>query len=84
MRPIINEFNTFTYNPAKIVSDYLRPLAQNKYVIKDTLLFAEIIKNDILDPGEEYLPAYQLVKPSIISSKQFTRTKQLNQCVKVN
>ena len=38
----------------QIVSDYLQPLAQNEYVIKDTLLFVEIIKNDILDPDEEY------------------------------
>ena len=30
-------------------------MAQNEYVIKDTLLFAEIIKNDTLDPDEEYV-----------------------------
>ena len=46
---------TFSYNAAKIVSDYLQTLAQNEYVIKDTLLFAKIIKNDILDPEEEYV-----------------------------
>ena len=55
LRPIIDQSNTFTYNAAKIVSDYLQPLAQNEYVIKDTLLFAEIIKNDTLDPDEEYV-----------------------------
>ena len=37
------------------MSDYLQPLAHNDYVIKDTLTFAEIIKNDVLDPKEEYV-----------------------------
>ena len=35
LRPITDQSNTFTYNAAKIVSDYLQPLAQNEYVIKD-------------------------------------------------
>ena len=34
------------------MSDYLQPLAHNEYVIKDTLTFAEIIENDVLDPKE--------------------------------
>ena len=38
-----------------LVSDYLQPLAQNECVIKNTLLFAEIIKNYILDPDEEHV-----------------------------
>ena len=54
LKPIIDESNRFFYNAANTVSDYLQPLAQNEYVIKDTLLFVEIIKNDILDPDEEY------------------------------
>ena len=48
LRPINDQSNTFTYNAAKTVSDYLQTLAQNKYVIKDTLSFAKIIKHDIL------------------------------------
>ena len=55
LRPIIDQSNTFTYNAAKIVSDYLQPLSYNEYVVKDTLLFAKIIRNDILDPEEEYV-----------------------------
>ena len=47
--------NRFTYNSAKIVSDYLQPSAQNEYVIKSTLLFEKIIKNDTSDPEEEYV-----------------------------
>ena len=37
-RPIINQSNTYTYNAAKIVSNYLQPLVHNDYVIKDTHL----------------------------------------------
>ena len=37
------------------MSNYLQPLVHNGYVIKDTLTFAEIIKNDVLDPNEEYI-----------------------------
>ena len=37
------------------MSDYLHPLAHNDYVIKDTRTFAEIIKDDVLDPNEEYV-----------------------------
>ena len=55
LRSIIDQWNTFTYSATKIVSDYLQPIAQNEYVIKDTLLFAEMIKYDILDPEEEYV-----------------------------
>ena len=55
LRPIIDQSNRFTYNSAKIVSDYLQPSAQNEYVIKGTLLFEKIIKNDTSDPEEEYV-----------------------------
>ena len=55
LRPILDQSNTFTYNGAKIVSDYLQPLAQKEFVIKDALLFVEIIKSYILDPDEKYV-----------------------------
>ena len=54
-RPVTDQSNTYTYNPSKIVSDSLQPLAHNDYVIKDTLTITEIIKNDVLDPDEEYV-----------------------------
>ena len=55
LRPRIDQSNAWTFDAAKIFSDYLQPLAQNEYVLKDTLLFAEMIQNDILDPEEEYV-----------------------------
>ena len=36
------------------MSDYLQPLLHNNCFIKDTLTFAEIIKNDVLDPDVSY------------------------------
>ena len=35
-RPIIDETGTFTYNAAKVILDYLRPLRKNEYSINDT------------------------------------------------
>ena len=54
---MIDQSNTFTYNAAKILitSDYLQPLVQNEYVIKDTFLLAEITEKDILDSVKEYV-----------------------------
>ena len=33
-----------TYNAAKVISGYLRPLCKNKYTINDTCSFADMIK----------------------------------------
>ena len=35
-RPIIDQTGTLTYNAAKVISDYLRPLCKNEYSINDT------------------------------------------------
>ena len=35
-RPIIDQTGTFTYNAAKVTSDYFRPLCKNEYSINDT------------------------------------------------
>ena len=36
------------------MSDYLQPLPHNDCFIKGTLTFAEIVKNDVLDPDVSY------------------------------
>ena len=41
-RPIIDQTGTFTYNAAKVISDYLRPLCKNDYSINDTQKFPTI------------------------------------------
>ena len=44
-RPIIDQTGTFTYNAAKVISDYLRPLFKNEYSINDIQKFPNIISS---------------------------------------
>ena len=55
-RPIIYQTGTYTYNAAKVISSYLKPLCSNDFNIKDTQSFANIIKNEPpLNDNEEYV-----------------------------
>ena len=71
LRPRIDQSYTLTYDAAKIVSDYLQPLSQTEYVTKDTLLFVEMMENDILSPEEEYV-SYDVA--SLITSISVSET----------
>ena len=42
--PIIDQTGTYTYKAAKVISQYLKPLCDSEYTIKDTLSFANVIK----------------------------------------
>ena len=42
-RPITNQTGTVTYNAAKVISDYFRPLCKNEYSINDTQKFLSIL-----------------------------------------
>ena len=53
LRPIIDQTNTFSHAAAKIVSNYLQPLASNEYVINNTLIFPELVKNVPINDDEE-------------------------------
>ena len=53
LRPIIDQTNTFSHAAAKIVSDYSQPLASNEYVINNTLVFPELVKNIPINNDEE-------------------------------
>ena len=53
LRPIIDQTGTATYHASKVVANYLRPLTSNKFVIKDCLLFADILKSTVLEKEEE-------------------------------
>ena len=55
--PIISQVGTHTYNAAKVIGNYLKPLVEeNEYIIKNTQDFAEIIKNQSpLNEEEEYV-----------------------------
>ena len=54
--PIISQIGTYTYNAAKVLSDYMRPLCQNEYKISVTQSFtSQIIQQPPLEEDEEYV-----------------------------
>ena len=53
MAPIIDQTGTATYHASKVVANYLRPLTNNKFVIKDWLLLPDILKSTVLENDEE-------------------------------
>ena len=55
-RPIISQGGTCSYNAAKVIADYLKPLYQNEYKINDIQFFPFMLKDQTpLNPNEEYL-----------------------------
>ena len=55
-RPIISQVDTYTYNAAKVIANYLKPLCQNEYKINDTQSFPSMLKDqEPLNPNEEYV-----------------------------
>ena len=42
-QPIIDQTGAFTYNPAKVISDYLRPLCKNEYAINAIQKFPSML-----------------------------------------
>ena len=53
LRPIIDQTGTHVYKASQVISSYLEPLTQNKYVINNTLDFPDIIKNAPLQEDQE-------------------------------
>ena len=53
LRPLIDQTGTASYNASKVVANYLRPLTNNKFVIKDCLLFPDILKSTVFENDEE-------------------------------
>ena len=60
-RPIIYQTGTMTYNAAKVISDYLRPLWKSKHTNNDTLSFADMIKRLTPLPDDEEYVSYDVV-----------------------
>ena len=52
LRPIISTCGTHFYEKAKALSKYLVPLAENQHTIKNTLDFAEKLKDQTVDEDE--------------------------------
>ena len=53
LRPIVDQTGTHTHKAAKVVSQYLKPLAANEYVIKNSLKFPELVKRTPIKDDEE-------------------------------
>ena len=55
-RPIFFQIGTYTYNAAKVLAEYLKPLCSNQYKMSDTQEFASLIKDQPpLNDDEEYV-----------------------------
>ena len=55
-RPIMDQTETYAYNAARIISNYLKPLCINEYNIKGTLQFPQFLKDfQLLKYDEEYV-----------------------------
>ena len=53
LRPIMDQSGTMVYTAAQIIADYIRPLNDSKYIIKDTLTFPNILAEMQLQEDEE-------------------------------
>ena len=55
LRPIIDQTGTFTYNGSKVIPEYIKPLCQNEYSIKDTQCLSQMLRDlPPLNSDEEY------------------------------
>ena len=52
LRPILDQTGTYIYNASKVIASYLKPLANNDFIISDTLSFPDMIKEAV--NSEEY------------------------------
>ena len=53
LRPIMDQSGTMVYNTSQIIAEYLSPLGENNYVIKDTLSFPQILIQNKINQDEE-------------------------------
>ena len=84
-RPIISQIETYTHNPSRVISQYLKLLCENEeYKINDTQTFESMIKIQTpLSPDEEdalslfiNIPVDETIK--YISSIEFTMKRTLD------
>ena len=52
-RPIIDQTGTYTYGAAQVISQYLKPLCKNEFIIEDTQLFSKKIRDFPPSENEE-------------------------------
>ena len=53
---MISQVGIYTYNAAKVIADYLRPLYQNEYKINNTQSFPSMLKDQTpFNSNEQYV-----------------------------
>ena len=52
-RPIIDQTGTYTYGAAQVISQYLKHLCKNKFIIEDTQSFSKNIRDFPPSENEE-------------------------------
>ena len=53
VRPIMDQSGTMVYSASQMIAEYLSPLAENKYVLKDCLSFPKILSENKKNDDEE-------------------------------
>ena len=56
--PIIDQTGTYSYNAAQVISQYLKPLCKNEFMVNDTQSFSADIK--IIPPLQEDEDVYDV------------------------
>ena len=52
LSPIIDQTGTYIYDASKVVAEFLKRLARNKFTISNTLAFPELLKN--IENSDDY------------------------------
>ena len=47
LRPILDQTGTYIYNASKVIANYLKPLANDDFIIIDTLSFPDMLKEAV-------------------------------------
>ena len=59
-KPIISEVVTHTYNAAKIIAEYLKPICSSQYKVSDTQEFPSLIKDQPPSNDDEEYASYDV------------------------
>ena len=54
-QPITHQTSTFTYNAAQVISNYLKPLCKNKYIVNGTQSFFQELSTLLHLKNEGYV-----------------------------
>ena len=73
-QPITHQTSTYTYNAAQVISNYLKPLCKNKYIVNGTQSFFQELSTLLHLKNEGYV-SYNV--ESVFAKVSFTRNNRL-------